>query len=303
MQHASAPTTSANPTNIAAAAISGAVTLTAIFVLGRASDTATQHAAMVLGAMSISVLVLWFGLRDEQALRAWSIGGIVATLGLGLLVGGALARPTMVNEQVVMAGPAATQSGDGEMMAGGDAMAKEDDGQMMAGGDKMAADDGDAMAGGDKMSGGDKMAADDAMAKDDADAMMAREDTAAAGEGNAMAKAPAENVLVASGSFEPLEHAGRGTASIIRTTDGSNVLTLTDFETDAGPDLVVMLVAGDPASDTDVEASKPRRLGKLKGTSGDQQYVLPADVDPADFTHAYIWCRAFSVGFTRARLA
>ena len=34
-----------------------------------------------------------------------------------------------------------------------------------------------------------------------------------------------------------------------------------------------------------------------------QQYVLPADVDPAEFTHAYVWCRAFSVGFTRARLA
>jgi hypothetical protein len=117
------------------------------------------------------------------------------------------------------------------------------------------------------------------------------------------APAPAENVLVASGSFEPLEHAGRGTASIIRTTDGDNVLTLTDFETDAGPDLVVMLVAGNPSSDVDVENATTVRLGKLKGTSGDQQYVLPADVDPADFTHAYVWCRAFSVGFTRARLA
>ncbi len=232
MQHAPAPTNSVNPTNIAAAVIAGAVTLTAIFVLGRASENATQHAAMVLGAMSISVLVLWFGLRDERALRAWSIGGIVATLALGLLVGGVLARPTMVDEQVVQAGP--------------DAM--------------MAADD------------------EKTMAKD-------------------------ENVLVASGSFEPLEHAGRGTASIIRTTAGENVLTLTDFQTDAGPDLVVMLVGGDPKDDADVEAGKPLRLGKLKGTSGDQQYVLPADVDPSEFTHAYIWCRAFSVGFTRARLA
>jgi hypothetical protein len=115
--------------------------------------------------------------------------------------------------------------------------------------------------------------------------------------------AKAENVLVASGSFEPLEHAGSGTASIIRTTDGENVLTLTDFRTEAGPDLVVMLVAGNPADDTDVERGTTLRLGKLKGTSGDQQYVLPADVDPADYTHAYVWCRAFSVGFTRARLA
>lgn len=246
MQHAPAPVSAStvNVTNIAAAVIAGAVTATAIFVLGRASDNATQHAAMVLGAMSISVLVLWFGLRDERALRTWAIGGIVATLGLGMIVGGALSQPTTVNEQVVMAGPVG-----GAMQAGDGAMAKDDD------------------------------------------AMMAKDE------------APAENVLVSSGSFEPIEHAGRGTASIIRTADGRNVLTLTDFQTDAGPDLVVMLVAGDPANDVDVERAKTVRLGKLKGTSGDQQYVLPADVDPADFTHAYVWCRAFSVGFTRARLA
>lgn len=252
MHHTPASTaTGATPTNIAAAAIAGAVTLTAIFVLGRLSESATQHAAMVLGAMSISVLVLWFGLREEQALRLWTIGGIVGTLGLGLLVGGVLARPSTVDEQVVTAGGAAMRAGeDDTMMAGGD--------KMMAG-----ADPGDAM----------------------------------------MAKDQAENTLVASGSFEPLEHAGRGTASIIHTTDGENILTLTDFQTDAGPDLVVMLVGGDPTNDADVEAGTTLRLGRLKGTSGDQQYVLPTDVDPADFTHAYIWCRAFSVGFTRARLA
>ncbi|MCB0877942.1 MAG: DM13 domain-containing protein, partial [Thermoleophilia bacterium] len=59
----------------------------------------------------------------------------------------------------------------------------------------------------------------------------------------------------------------------------------------------------DPSSDSDVESGRSVRLGALKGTSGDQQYVLPADVDPSEFTHAYVWCRAFSVGFTRARLA
>lgn len=237
MQHTSVSASTITATNVAASTIAGGVTLTAIFVLGRASENASQHAALVLGAMSISTLVLWFGLRDERALRTWAIGGIVATLGLGLIVGGALSRPTTVDEQVVMAGPS-----------------------------------GDAMAG---------------------DAMMAKDDAAA----------PTENTRVASGAFEPLEHEGRGTASIIRTTDGSHVLTLTDFQTDAGPDLVVMLVAGDPKDDSDVERSTTLRLGRLKGTKGDQQYALPADVDPADFTHAYVWCRAFSVGFTRARLA
>jgi hypothetical protein len=120
--------------------------------------------------------------------------------------------------------------------------------------------------------------------------------------GTATNAAASEPVLLSRGSFEPLEHAGRGTASLIRTPDGKTVLTLTGFATDAGPDLDVRLVAGNPSSDSDVEAGETLRLGKLKGTSGDQQYVLPADIDPAQFTHAYIWCRAFSVGFTRAQL-
>jgi hypothetical protein len=115
--------------------------------------------------------------------------------------------------------------------------------------------------------------------------------------------APARNVLLSRGQFEPLSYPGEGTASIIRTADGRTVLTLTDFGTGTGPDLDVRLVAGNPASDSDVTGAGSVRLGKLKGTSGNQQYVLPEGVDPAQFTHVYIWCRAFSVGFTRARLA
>ena len=72
---------------------------------------------------------------------------------------------------------------------------------------------------------------------------------------------------------------------------------------DAAYDLIVLLAAGNPQNDSDVEGGRTVRLGKLKGTSGDQQYEIPADVDPREFTHAYVWCRAFSVGFTRAKLA
>lgn len=111
------------------------------------------------------------------------------------------------------------------------------------------------------------------------------------------------NVLEARGSFEPLAHAGKGTASIIRTADGVHVLTLTGFETDPGPDLQVWLVAGNPSSDTDVEGARHVNLGALKGTSGDQQYEIPKGTDPSEFTDVYIWCRAFSVGFTRAAIA
>lgn len=202
-------------------------TVAAIFALGRASSSVELHAALLLAAMGIAVLGLWYGLRDVPALRAWSIGGIVATLAVAAAIGGLRSQPVAVDEDVVRVDPA---------------------------------------------------------------------------PGAGQADAP-RNTLVGRGGFEPIAHAGRGTASIVRTSDGRHVLTLTDFETDAGPDLEVWLVAGDPATDSDVESGRHVSLGRLKGTSGDQQYVLPANLDPAEFTHAYVWCRAFSVGFTRARLA
>ena len=226
-----------NAAGLAVGVASSLATVATIFLTGRASSSVELHGAMLLAAMGVAVLALWYGLRMMPALRAWSIGGIVATLAVAVLVGGLRSQPTRVDEQVVRADVAAAPT------------------------------------------------------------------TAATTATPTDAAPEPRNELLARGSFEDLEHAGRGSASIIRTAEGRNVLTLTDFQTDAGPDLVVWLVAGNPTSDGDVEQGRHVSLGKLKGTSGDQQYVLPANVDPAEFTHAYVWCRAFSVGFTRARLA
>lgn len=220
------------PIRITVGAVSAALTIVAIFVLGRASSSAELHAAALLATVGVATLALWFGLRAMPALRAWSIGGMVATLAVAVVVGGLRSQPAAVHEQVVRADPAPA-----------------------------------AMAGKD-----------------------------------ATQDAP-RNELLGRGRLESLEHHGRGTASLIRTKDGRTVLTLTGFESDAGPDLEVRLVAGDPRTDSDVEAADHVTLGRLKGTSGDQQYVLPRGVDASQFTHVYVWCRAFSVGFSRARLA
>ncbi len=239
----SAPTTTMlRPTTLtvglAAAALGALGTGVAIFVLGRAVETFAQHLLLVLAAVSIAVLAIWFAPGERTWTRRFAIAGIAVTMMAALAAGGLLSRSVAVDEQVVTA---------------------------------------------------DVTVAEVAAASDGAPGG----DSAAAGQ----------NVLLASGSFTPLAHPGEGTASLIRTADGTNVLTLTGFSTDAGPDLDVRLVAGNPTSDSDVEAGTSIRLGKLKGTSGDQQYVLPAGVDPAEFTDVYIWCRAFSVGFTKARLA
>ena len=110
---------------------------------------------------------------------------------------------------------------------------------------------------------------------------------------DARGEAPA-NVEEARGSFRSGDHATRGSARVIRLQSGRRVLTLTDFETSAGPDLRVR-VARTGTTEGALD------LGALKGNRGDQQYPLPAGFRPARHT-VLIWCRAFSALFGSARL-
>lgn len=107
------------------------------------------------------------------------------------------------------------------------------------------------------------------------------------------------NEEVATGSFAPLSHPGSGTATVVKLANGEHKLTLTDFETDNGPDLRVYLSTEDPAAGGlgDFED-----LGALKGNVGNQQYDIPGGVDVERFAAVVVWCRAFSVGFTSASL-
>jgi hypothetical protein len=126
-------------------------------------------------------------------------------------------------------------------------------------------------------------------------------DRPAAGPGGAVVPAPrVGDVALATGGFRPLAHEGRGLATLIRLADGGHLVTLTDFETDNGPDLRVHLVPGDPADGASADAVD---LGALKGNRGDQQYAVPAGLDPSRYGSVVVWCRAFSVGFTSAALA
>jgi Electron transfer DM13 len=112
---------------------------------------------------------------------------------------------------------------------------------------------------------------------------------------------PSGNVQLASGSFGELAHPGQGTAAVVELPSGERKLTLTDFETDPGPDLRVYVSTDDAAADGDPGDFVD--LGGLKGNEGNQQYTLPADLDLGRYSNVVIWCRAFSVGFTSAPLA
>jgi hypothetical protein len=113
---------------------------------------------------------------------------------------------------------------------------------------------------------------------------------------------PAAGAL-ASGEFKSVAHETRGRATVYRLDDGNRVLRLTDFSTSNGPDVRVYLVAANDAADNEtVTKAGFVELGKLKGTDGDQNYAVPADLDLEKYRAVTIWCRRFSVNFGTAPL-
>jgi hypothetical protein len=108
---------------------------------------------------------------------------------------------------------------------------------------------------------------------------------------------------LASGKFHSVAHETHGTAAILRLDDGARILRLTDFTTSNGPDVRVYLIAASDASDNaTVKSAGFIELGKLKGTDGDQNYDIPANLDLSKYRAVTIWCKRFAVNFATAPL-
>ncbi|HEX6288598.1 MAG TPA: DM13 domain-containing protein [Herpetosiphonaceae bacterium] len=138
------------------------------------------------------------------------------------------------------------------------------------------------------------------MAEKSGDAMMAKTPAAMAEPTAAPSNEPR---LLRMGQFHPVEHEGRGMASIYQLPDGRRVLRLEDFEVLNGPDLYVWLSSAADASDArTILDSQYVSLGRLKGNQGNQNYELPADLDVSAYHSVTIWCRRFSVNFATAPL-
>ena len=112
--------------------------------------------------------------------------------------------------------------------------------------------------------------------------------------------APAEPVELARGTFISREHETTGTARILRLPDGQQILRLEGFETSNGPALFVYLSQNPADGEDGLFDDDYLDLGALKGNIGDQNYVIPAEVDPLGYTSVVVWCDRFSVSFGAA---
>lgn len=112
----------------------------------------------------------------------------------------------------------------------------------------------------------------------------------------APAQSPTASTIVKQGTFTGLAgHSGQGTAKLLKIGERHYVRLEDDFRVTNGPDLFVYF-------GTDGRYVAEARLAALKGNEGGQNYEVPADVNPLDYTEVWVWCRAFSVPFAKAEL-
>ena len=105
-----------------------------------------------------------------------------------------------------------------------------------------------------------------------------------------------------SGSFKAAEHPTQGTVRVV-TEKGKRYLEFDQgFKTDNGPDLYVILHRSDAPPVSGIKKKDYVSIARLQKTSGDQRYLLPDNVNLADFRSVAVWCRKFNATFGYAPL-
>lgn len=109
---------------------------------------------------------------------------------------------------------------------------------------------------------------------------------------------PFTAVTVSSGHLTGLAgHRGSGTASIVRTPDGSHVVQLEDYDVSSGITLFLYVVPG--ANQEEPEAGSVN-LGRLAENTGNRVVPIPAGTDLSGPQTVLIWCEPFSTPIAAA---
>lgn len=90
-------------------------------------------------------------------------------------------------------------------------------------------------------------------------------------------------------------HPASGSVRIIRNDDGT-LIRYENYKTINGPDVRVYLAK-------DLKATEYVDLGPLKGTEGNINYPVPAEVNVDDYRYVLTWCEDFAVLFNSADLS
>ncbi len=145
----------------------------------------------------------------------------------------------------------------------------------------------------------------DSMTRDEVAQVMSRAAETDVPMNEAMPPSEAAPMAVKTGRFRDADgfHRGSGSATIYRLPPGGHVLRFEDFMVTNGPDLRVLLSPHpDPTTRDDLRADDYVELARLKGNIGNQNYVIPTEIDIAAQRSVVIYCRPFHVIFSVASL-
>lgn len=106
-----------------------------------------------------------------------------------------------------------------------------------------------------------------------------------------------EAVVVKSGTFTGLPpKTGSGSVGLVKNPDGTNTIRLNqDFKVQKGPALYVSF-------GSDGKVDHEAIFAELKGLEGQQDYVVPNNIDVSKYGQVFIYCKEFSVPFSVATL-
>jgi hypothetical protein len=105
-----------------------------------------------------------------------------------------------------------------------------------------------------------------------------------------MEHSPSPAAPVASGTFHKVDGSAQGTVALFHNPDGSFTVTFEDFSIDSAANThVVLVTAKDVQKDGDVDKATLVDLGPLKGTSGMQDFAVPASADAMTYHTVVLW--------------
>ena len=101
---------------------------------------------------------------------------------------------------------------------------------------------------------------------------------------------PGAAAPVSKGTFHNVDGSATGTVALFHNADGSFTITFEDFSIASAAGTNVVLVTNkDVTKDGDVDKATLVDLGPLKGTSGMQDFKVPATADAMTFHTVVLW--------------
>ena len=95
---------------------------------------------------------------------------------------------------------------------------------------------------------------------------------------------------MSTGTFHAVDGTAKGTVALFHKPDGTFAITFEDFAIASNAHTNVILVTNkDVTKDGDVDKTAIVDLGPLKGTSGMQDFVVPASADAMTYHTVVLW--------------